>query len=200
MISSLRTAILAGAWVLLLASTATGQPEEVPPENAPERAPQTVIDSDRVEMVTADGETRFLFTDNVVVTGNNLTVQCDRLEVFSARNEGEREGGRDSVTEIGSIQLILATGNVRIEQEGREATAGRAELFPVEGKIVLTENPVIRNEQGTVSGERITLNQGEGRALVERGEDQPARIVLPSLPDLGAEGERRPRGNDRPSN
>jgi lipopolysaccharide transport protein LptA len=155
--------------------------------SAEERSPATVIESDSMEMVTTDEETRFVFSNNVRVTGNNLTVHCDRLEVLSARHDNDR----DAAPELGRIQTIFALGNVRIQQETRLATAGRAELFPQEGKIVLLDSPMIIDDQGRVSGERITLYQGESRAVVDSGEGRPARIILPSLPDLDASGERR---------
>jgi lipopolysaccharide export system protein LptA len=205
MILSLRNILSAGALILLPLSTAfaesmeegppppaTLEAEEIPPP-PPEPPPPTVITSDHVEMVTVEGESHFVFSGNVKVSGNNLIVFCDLLEVFSSRAADGTEAG---VAEIGRIQRILATGKVRIEQEDRLATSGRAELFPVEGRIVLTDSPVIRNEHGTVSGHRITLNQGESQAVVEGGAGRQAEIVLPSLPDLGTGIERRPRGNE----
>jgi lipopolysaccharide transport protein LptA len=153
----------------------------------------TVIDSDRLEMVTLEEETHFVFSDNVIVTATNMTVRCDRLEVFAGRHANAAEG--EQTNELGRIQRIFAIGNVRIEQEGRQATSGRAEVFPQEGMIVLTENPVIEDSQGRVSGERIVLYQGESRAVVESGATQPARVFLPTLPDLGADPRRPTREN-----
>lgn len=164
--------------------------EPTPPAAVLDEA-ATVFESDHGEMQTLEEETRFLLTGNVKVSGNNLRVFCDRLEVYAARDGGDNRG--EGLAEPGRIQRILAIGNVRIEQEGREATAGRAEVFPVEGRIVFTEDPMIRDAQGRVTGERITLFQGEARAVVEGGEKGPARITLPTLPDLGIDGEPRNR-------
>lgn len=150
----------------------------------------TVIDSDRAEMLMLEEETQFVFTDNVTVTATNLTVRCDRLEAYTSRDEAAR----------GDLDRILAMGNVRIEQEGRFATSGRAEVLLLEGVIVLTENPVLRNEQGSVSGDRITFYRGDSRVVVERGESRRARVVLPNLPDLGADAAERPRENEQPEN
>ncbi len=160
-----------------------------PKPAAPQPIIPTVIEADHAEMVTGDTGTRFVFTGNIVVTGNNLVVRCDRMEVFSTREE--QPAATSGPPEIGRMEKIIATGNVHIEQEGREGRAGRAEIFLIEGRIVLTESPVIRNEQGNVSGFRITFIQGEAQAIVESGEGQRARIVLPTLPDLGTETEKR---------
>jgi lipopolysaccharide export system protein LptA len=156
------------------ASTSPTPKQEVPPP--------TIFESDHGEMQTLEETTRFLLTGNVRVTGNNLRVFCDRLEVYAPRAGSPQA----TPTTAGGIERILAVGNVRIEQEGREALAGRAEVFPQEGRIVLTESPMIRDEQGTVTGERITFLQGEARAVVEGGESGPARITLPTIPDLGS--------------
>src|SRR5690606_27055627 len=164
--------------------------ESAPETRTPEPIIPTVIEADHAEMVTSDTGTRFVFPGNITVSGNNLTVRCDQMEVFSAREEQEKKpsGGPP---EIGRMEKIVATGNVHIEQEGREGRAGRAEIFLIEGRIVLTESPVIRNEHGNVSGYRITFIQGETQAIVESGPGQRARIVLPKLPDLGTEMEKR---------
>lgn len=199
MILSLRSLLSAGALLLFPLSLifAEAEPAPAPEEAAPEEAaPPTVIRSERVEMVTREDETHFVFSDKVSVTGNNLVVHCDRMEVFSSRNSAATE----RAPEIGAVRLILAIGNVRIEQEGRIGTAGRAELFPIEGRVVLTESPTIRNEHGTVTGHRIILNQGENQAIVESGDEQPAEITLPAIPNLGGAGGRQSKNHERRSN
>lgn len=169
------------------ADTAPALEQPVEASESEAAPPATVFESEHGEMQTFEEETRFLLRGNVRVTGNNLRVFCDRLEVYAPR-EGIKAGGAPA----GGITRILALGNVRIEQAGREAHAGRAEVFPQEGRIVLTESPMIRDDQGMVTGERITFIQGEARAIVEGGETGPARITLPTLPDLGADAISRP--------
>jgi lipopolysaccharide transport protein LptA len=143
--------------------------------------PETVISSDRLEMKNDGDKSFFLFSDNVKMTGNNLVVTCDRLEVHA-----DRTGDLDAnIGQLGGIQQILAIGNVSISQEGRVARAGRAEVLPAEDKIVLTENPIVMDEQGSVSGESMTFYRGERRAVVDSGSSGPARVVLPAIPDLG---------------
>lgn len=190
-------------FILALAfASASGIEAETPSEPVPAEAPQqplaaargqTEFESDHAEMQTLETETRFILTGNVKVTGNDLKILCDRLEVYAARGGGSNP--TEGLVGPGGIERILAIGNVRIEQEGREATAGQAEVFPQERRIVLTESPVLRDEQGLVSGERITFIQGEG-ARVERGERGPVRITLPALPDLDT--RREPRTGEEP--
>ncbi|RKX34566.1 MAG: hypothetical protein DRP71_06715 [Verrucomicrobia bacterium] len=170
-----RTKVTVLALLLVLPSLSFGQDAESAPP------PQTVISSDRLEMETVGEKAFFLFSDNVKLTGNNLIVTCDRLEVHS-----NRTGDPDAnFGKLGSIQQIIALGNVSISQEGRTARAGRVEVIPAEDKIVLTENPIVTDAQGTVSGERMFFYRGDRRAVVESGPGGPARVVLPAIPDLG---------------
>ncbi|HLS28141.1 MAG TPA: LptA/OstA family protein [Opitutales bacterium] len=162
-------------------------------ENSP-----TVIESDHLKMTTLDDETQFIFSENVSITTTDMTVYCDRLEVFAGRLDVNEKAAREKADseksknedpieeELGRIQRIYAIGNVRVVQGDREATSGRAEVFPREGRVVLTENPVLRNEDGRVSGARITFLQGEGEAIVESDLKQRPRVELPSVPPLGS--------------
>lgn len=170
-----RTKVTVLAFLLVLPSLSFGQDAKSAPP------PQTVISSDRLEMETVGEKAFFLFSDNVKLTGNNLIVTCDRLEVHS-----DRTGDMDAnFGKLGSIKQIVAIGNVSISQEGRTARAGRVEVIPAEDKIVLTENPIVTDAQGTVSGERMFFYRGDRRAVVESGPGGPARVVLPAIPDLG---------------
>lgn len=178
--------------VLLLVWSAGGLAfvgaEEPPP-------PPTVIEADVMELRSSEAENRFFFRKNVRVFGTNLLVSCDELTVVSARS-GDPAA---TVGELGALQSIVATGNVDIVQAGRRATAGRAELFPREGKVVLTEQPVIIDERAEVRGWRITLLQGERSGIVESAPPGTpgggrATTILDALPDLGFAGQ--PRDED----
>jgi lipopolysaccharide export system protein LptA len=137
---------------------------------------ETRIDARSLEFFSRDTEARFVFEGDVVVVGNNLRVTCDRMEVVS-----QREGAPDApIGKMGRIREIIATGNVVVSQGERRATSGRAELRPVEGVIVLLDNPVLVDPQGMMAGEEITLYRGENRAFVKK-----PRLTLNQIPDLG---------------
>lgn len=156
-------------------------PEPLDPGEAPRR---TIVDSESLTMQSLPDRNLFYFTGNVVVTGTNLRVLCDEMEVIANR---VREDAEAAIGEIGSIEKIVAMGNVRIFQAGREARAGRAEVLPETGKVVLTDNPIVIDSQAEVTGWRITLEQGAKTALVEQdpsGNQRPT-VRLDALPDLG---------------
>lgn len=146
----------------------------------------TVIECDGLaETISTETETIATFRDKVVVTGTDLKLYCDFLKVVVLRR-----GDTDSTLGgYGNFKSLVATGNVRIVQGDREATCGRAEVFPGENRIVLSETPVVRSldNEYVATGPRLVLYRGERRAVIEGQPDERARITLPPLKDLGFE-------------
>ena len=145
---------------------------------------ETVIESSGLaETVSTDKETIATFRDKVVVTGTNLKLFCDYLRVVVTR-KGDPTA---TLGKYGQFQSLVATGHVRIVQGGREATCGRAEIFPGEDKIVLSEDPVVRSldDDYVAAGPRMSLYHGQRRAVIEGNPSEPTRITLPPIKDLG---------------
>lgn len=167
--------------------------EDAAPPKAP-AAPATppvptVIESGAAEMVSTDKETTFTFSKGVTVTGTNLKMTCEHLEVI-ARRTGDPAAtfGKQE-----NFKSLVATGNVRIVQNDREAVCERAEVFPGDDKVVLTGDPKVRSVDGQyqASGPKMVLHRGERRAqIIEEGGVRP-RISLPPLKDLGYEKEKK---------
>lgn len=146
--------------------------------------PPTVIEcSGLAETISTDTETIATFRDQVVVTGNNIKLYCDYLKVVAVR-KGDPTA---TLGEYGYFKSLVATGRVRIVQGDREATCGRAEVFPGEDRIVLSEEPVVRSfdDQYIATGPRLVLYRGQRRAVIEGTDESRARITLPPIKDLG---------------
>jgi lipopolysaccharide export system protein LptA len=143
----------------------------------------TTVESDSAESTSTDAETTATFHDEVVATGNDMTLTCDFLKVIATRI-GEKSA---TLGKYGKFKYMLATGHVRIVQGDRVATCGRAEVFPGEDRIVLTESPVVRieSEHYEASGPRMILYRGQRRAVIESSPGQRAKITLPAIKDLG---------------
>ena len=158
---------------------------------------KTEIYSDNLVMVSGEKGNHFLFTGNVEVHATNMVATCQRLEVYSGKEKQQKTKAPAPVTEkekkgsIGKIEKILAMGSVRIVQQERVATAGKAEIYPQEGRVVLLESPIVTDKQGKLEGFRITLLQGEQKVLVEKGPGQRPKITLPQIPDLGIGGNKK---------
>ena len=146
----------------------------------------TVVTSDGPgDMVSTDKETTITFRDHVVVTGTNMKLKCDYLELVVLR-------GGDKTATLGKTEKfrsMLATGNVLLVQGDREAACGRAQVLPNEEKVVLSENPVVvdhdQNTRG--AGETITLFTGQRSVHV----DKPT-LTAPPVKDLGVDKETKP--------
>jgi lipopolysaccharide export system protein LptA len=143
----------------------------------------TTIESDSAESVGGDSETTTTFHDHVVATGNGIVLTCDFLKVTATRL-GDKSA---TIGKYGKFRYLLATGNVRIVQGDRVATCGRAEVFPGEDRIVLTENPVVRieSEHYEASGPRMVLYRGQRHVVIESAPGQRTKITLPAIKDLG---------------
>jgi lipopolysaccharide transport protein LptA len=154
----------------------------------------TIITSDGPLEGKNDGvSSYFVLTDNVRLTGTNLVVTCDKLEVF-ADQIGDRSA---TVGKPGDIRRIVATGHVVIAQEGRKATAGRVEVLPREDKIVLTEDPVVTQEGISTAGETITFLRGEQKLIVDKPKlAGPPMRNLGFAPQPGAATEASPNGDN----
>ncbi|MFI5357984.1 MAG: LptA/OstA family protein [Opitutales bacterium] len=178
--------LLAGLFAFLSAARAADEP------------PPTLIEcAGAAETVSSDTETIATFHDKVVVTGNDLKLYCDFLKVVAIRKGDPKAvlGG------YGYFKSLVATGHVRIVQGDREATCGRAEVFPGQDRIVLSDEPVVRSrdDQYVASGPRLVLYRGQRRAVIEGTTDAPAKITLPAIKDLGFEGETTADGKTPPA-
>lgn len=144
---------------------------------------QTIVRSNFLRMIEEPAQTVFRFTENVTVAGTNLEASCKRLDVI-AMEQAAKDSQSGQVKKRLEVQRIEAIDNVEVKQGGRVATAQKAFILPKEGKVILEGNAVVDDVQGRVSGHRMTLLQGQRRAVVEGGgpEGERARITLPALP------------------
>jgi lipopolysaccharide export system protein LptA len=176
----IRTPLL-GAFYLLSPLALLGQAEESP------LIEPTIITSVRLEMQGTEARNHFYFTEDVVVKGTNLLIKCEELTVVAFR-EGDEEA---TIGQIGALESIIARGSVEIQQAGRTAYAGLAEVDPREGTVTLSDNPRIIDDDVEVSGYQFVLHQGrktfESIPDPNAPSEQPSRSVvrLGALPDLG---------------
>lgn len=142
---------------------------------------ETVITSQTLRLVEGVERDHFYFEGKVEVVGDGLFVSCEQLHVVS---EAESSSPSGTKVQMGNIETMKASGDVYIHQEDKEAWAQEAEVFPQEGKLVLTHNARLKDERGTVEGHRITLFKGQQEAIVEGPPDKATRptLILHQLP------------------
>jgi len=162
--------------VLLCLTALAGAPALATAAEEPIISP-TTITSKHGESISTDMEMTTLFTDDVVVTGNNIRITCDRLEIVSLRF-GEKE---QVVAKQNRFKSLVATGHVKIVQGDREATCGRAVVLPDDDKITLTESPVVVDHSAGITwdGDKLWLLRGERRVYGDT-----VHITMPPIKDL----------------
>ena len=139
----------------------------------------TIVTSQLLHMIEEPKQTLFRFNEDVQVTATNLDTTCERLEVIAIEKANTTTDTKNTL----DLQRIEAHENVVIKQTGRISTAKKAIFLPKEGKVVLEGSAVVKDEQGRAAGHRMTLFQGQGRAIVEGGglEGERARVTLPGM-------------------
>ena len=105
----------------------------LPATAAQEPVPDTVIESQSCEITSTDTQTLSIFTGNVIVTGNNIRITCDRLDVVSLRSGDQ--AGHDR--QAGALQVIRGDGQGAHRAGGpgghlrtRRGAAGRGSHHP----------------------------------------------------------------------
>ena len=179
------------------AGTSFGQAPErntaliTPPQSAVPQA--TEITSVTGEMWSTDTETHALFTGNVVVSATNMRLTCDRLEITATQLGNDKDS---TVPMLERFKYLLASGKVQIIQGDREATCGRAEVFPREDKVVLKDNPMVTDHgnDSKVIGDELWLLRGERRV-----QGTNVRFILPAIKDLGFDKDQPPPAEPAPS-
>jgi lipopolysaccharide export system protein LptA len=166
---------------LLAALPLSGRAAEAP------AVPDTVIESQACEITSSDTQTLSVFTGHVIVTGNNINITCDRLEVVSLRSGRSQ----DTIGKQDRFKSLVATGHVRIVQTDREATCEHAEVLPGEDRITLTGRPLVidHGNNTTATAEPLILYRGQRRI-----DGTNVRITFPPLKDLGFDKNQPPPG------
>ena len=152
---------------------------EAPMPTVQNETEATIVTSQLLHMIEEPKQTLFRFNEDVQVTATNLDTTCERLEIIAIEKANATPDAKVAL----ELQRIEAHENVVIKQTGRISTAKKAIFLPKEGKVVLEGSAVVKDEQGRAAGHRMTLFQGQGRAIVEGGglEGERARVTLPGM-------------------
>jgi len=114
------------------------------------------------------------FRGDVNVVGNDMNMSCQELELFFSNTL------KDSSAEEGKLQVkkIVATESVVISRPDiGTATAEKAVYYNDPEKIVLTGNPVVKDDEGFEGGgSKIILYLKEDRYVVEGSKEDKARL------------------------
>lgn len=95
-----------------------------------------------------------IFKDNVVVTNPDGVLKADHMKVYFTKGSNQ-------------IEKIHCTGNVVIHQTERHSESDEAVYYVFEKKIVLTGDPVIKQDNDHYRGEVITIFTEDNRVVFE---------------------------------
>jgi lipopolysaccharide export system protein LptA len=132
-----------------------------------------VIHSNTLEL---DQQKRLIvFEGEVNARREGMVVDCQKMIVYYRNNPTKNE----SSVESSRIDKIIALGNVTINSsDGSMARAGRAVFYQNEEKIVLTENPFVKQGPDFVEGHRIIIFLNENRSIIEGGETKRVKATI----------------------
>jgi lipopolysaccharide export system protein LptA len=146
-------------------------------------------------MLYSDAERKAIFSYHVEAIGSNGEVFADRAEVFltpagvhpqeklvdtSAEKERDASSQRNNRSQS-SVERIIATGHVVLEQPGRRGTGTRLVYTANDGHFVLTgdeANPprMVDSVQGTVTGQVLTFSS-QTQAIIVSGTSNDAAVT-----------------------
>ena len=134
--------------------------EQESAEKKKERKPATV---QAERLVYEDALQKATYSRNVRMNSATGRLNSDQLEVF-LKDDNNRK----------SVERMLATGKVKIEQPGKVATSESAEFFQSEKKVILTGGMprVLDSERGSTVGPRLTMHFDDGSITVAGNPDR----------------------------
>jgi len=100
-----------------------------------------------------------IFYGHVKAIRADTTLWSDRMEIYFEREEKK-------------VDRIVALGNVKVNQEDKNAVSSKATYYENGQKIVLEGNPRLWQKGDVLKGDKITLFLNEDRILVETADVQ----------------------------
>lgn len=135
------------------------------------------ITSDELEAFKEDGVRRLIFNRNVNVEQAGLHVRSDRLEAFYPKG-------------VSQPDRLIATGNVVVTQNDREARCESATYDRAAQSLVCRGGAELRDGEDRVSGDVIEFDLARETVVVTGG----AAVVLHPRPEDLAEEPEGPNG------
>jgi lipopolysaccharide export system protein LptA len=150
------------------------------------------------ELVYSDEARKAEFTGGVEVQSRDGSMRAQQVVVYlqstqkdgmgkAQSNGGEGDGRKGNVASVaggtgsigGSVERILATGHIDMQQPGRRATGEQLVYTASDGTYVLTGTTaalpkVIDDQRGTVTGTSLQFHSGDDNVVVSNGGESGA--------------------------
>lgn len=126
---------------------------------------------------------KVIFIGNVVVRRGDLTMKSDRLEMTKDANENN---------------IILASGNVKIDFGARHALSEKAEFYEAEQKIILKGHPKVWENENIIQGTEMVFYMNEDKSIIKGDKDRRVTVTF-FPPEKKAQEEGKEEGKGVPS-
>jgi lipopolysaccharide export system protein LptA len=137
------------------------------------------ITSDRLDAYNE--KKMVVFSGNVVATQQDKTIYADTLNIFYKKEPGSQpkpQAKKKPETAGGELDRIEAVGNVRIVQLNRIVTGEKAVYFQNEQKIIVTGDPVLKEGENVIKGDRVVVLLDENKGIVESSKQKRVTAVI----------------------
>jgi lipopolysaccharide export system protein LptA len=130
---------------------------------------------------TMRGQQAVVYLQGVPVEGKAVANGAGKAAAAGSPPAGEKPGAAGGFMG-GSVQRVVATGHIEIEQPGRRATGEQLVYTASDGMFVLTGTAavspkVVDQQQGTVTGASLRFHAGDENVVVSNGGESDGQRV-----------------------
>jgi len=140
------------------------------------------------KMTYSDEGRSVTFEGQVKIVRGDLTITSRQL---SATFVKEPMGAEDLAKQAERIKEIVATGNVRLDYQGRKGTCGRMVYDVDNGILRMEQQPKLTEGRNVVEGEVIKFYLKDYRSEVLGGKNKRVEAIFFAPGEMGA-GQGRP--------
>jgi len=124
-------------------------------------------------LVASQNNQQVVFSGQVIALYELTKITSDELRVFYSDQADEEKFNR------ASVKKIIASGNVTIELEGKNAKCDKAVYLTSSNSLVLTgEETVLQSESSSITGNKITIYQNTGQIIVDGSDNKRVNAVF----------------------
>lgn len=154
--------------LLLLITNAFAQ------QGGTDEAGQPPIEITARQLEALQGQRRTVFTGDVVAKQGDITLYAEKLVILFQDDQNR-------------VEEMVATGQVRVVQLDRVATAEQAVYKQAEGTLVLKGQAEIVQGENRIAGDEIVLYLAENRSVVKSSDSGRVRAVI--TPEQGRQAQ-----------
>jgi lipopolysaccharide export system protein LptA len=187
---AVHTVLVSGGGTLSTTKPDTGRPAAGAQRSTGAGGKTKVVRVASRDLVYSDEARKAEFTGGVEVESSDGIMQAQQVMVYlqaakkNSPDDGKGGGAKSSVSSLvegsgfmgGSVERMIATGNIELEQPGRRGTGEQIVYTASDGMFVLTGTPtvlpkVMDDQRGTVTGTSLQFHSGDNNIVVSnRGE------------------------------